>query len=181
MNSQTKPGKIAILINLIFFQLVWLAIVSGPGIGIHWLGLPAIIFFASYHFYSRDTVKADAILVAISVLLGLLVETVYLQSGILDYAFNLPSQQFAPYWILILWANFALTLNTGLRWLHDQFLAAAALGFVGAPLAYFSGVKLGAATVGMDPVLAYLGIAVSWAVVTPILLLIAGMLLRKNG
>lgn len=180
MNSKTKPGKTAIVINLIFFQLVWLAIVAGPGIGIPWLGLPAIILFAGYHFYSSETARADAILVAASVLLGLFVETVYLRLGILNYAFNLPSEEFAPFWILFLWANFALTLNTGLRWLHGHFAAAAALGFVGAPLAYFSGVKLGAASIGMDPIVAYLGIAVSWAIVTPKLLLFAGILLEKN-
>ena len=180
MNDELKPDKIQILVNLVFFQLVWFATVYGPGIGIHWLGLPAIVVFAVYHFFSAATARADFMLATASVLLGFIVETGYLQYGILIYEFNLPSTHFAPYWILVLWANFALTLNTGLRWLQGHYLAAAALGFVGAPLAYFSGVKLGAATPGITPAWAYLTIAVSWAAVTPALLFLAPWVRRRT-
>jgi hypothetical protein len=174
-----KPATRSILVNLIFFQLVWFITVYGPGIGIPWLGLPAIIIFAGYHFLSTATARADLFLVAVSVLLGFVVETGYLQSGVLIYAFNIPSPHFAPFWILFLWANFALTLNTGLRWLQGRYLASAILGFFGAPLAYFSGVKLGSATIGPIPAIAYLSIGLSWAVVTPALLLLARSLNRR--
>jgi len=176
-----KPGLGQILINLIFFQAVWFATVCGPGNGIHWLGLPALAVFAGYHFFSAATGRVDFILVAISVLLGILVETAYLRFDVLIYAFNMPSPHFAPYWILFLWANFALILNTGLQWLHGKYFLAGILGFIGAPLAYFSGVKLGAATTGMTPALAYLAIAFSWAVVTPVLLFLARLLSRRSN
>ena len=133
----------------------------------------AIIIFAGYHFFTTTTARADLYLACASVFLGFIVETVYLQYGVLIYSFNKTSPQFAPFWILILWASFALTLNTGLRWLQGRHLAAAILGFIGGPLAYFGGVKLGAATIGLMPAIVYLSIGLSWAVVTPALLLLA--------
>jgi len=179
VSTSLRPGLLQTLINLIFFQLVWFATVYGPGIGIHWLGLPALVVFASYHFFSGARARVDFILVAISVLIGFVVETAYLRFDVLIYAFNIPSAHFAPYWMLFLWANFALTLTTGLRWLHGRYFMAAGLGFIGAPLAYFTGVKLGAATPGMTPELAYLSIAVSWALVTPALIFLARVFSRR--
>lgn len=115
----------------------------------------------------------------LSVLIGFAVETGYLRFGILVYTFNVPFTDFAPYWILVLWANFALTLNTGLRWLQGHYVAAACLGFIGAPLAYYTGVKLGAATTGVTPSAAYLTIAASWAILTPVLMYLAASMRRR--
>lgn len=175
-----KPATVRILVNLVFFQAVWFATVYGPSVGLHWLGLPAIIVFAVYHYFSSPTARADLVVAVIATAIGFVVETSYLKSGVLIYVFNIPSPNFAPYWILFLWTNFALTLNTGLRWLQSHHFAAAALGFVGAPIAYFSGVKLGSATVGIAPTSAYLAIAISWAIVTPLLLYVAGLFARGS-
>ena len=181
VNTSLKPGWVQILINLIFFQAVWFATVYGPGNGIHWLGLPALVVFSGYHFFSAVTARADFLLAAVARSIGFFGETAYLRFDVLSYAFKRPSTVFAPYWILFLWANFALTLNTGLRWLHGQYFMAAGLGFIGAPVAYFSGVKLGAATTGMTPAFAYLAIAVSWALVTPALIFLARIVSRRSN
>lgn len=179
LERHLNPGTIKILVNLIFFQIVWFATVYGPSIGLHWLGLPAIIIFAAYHFSVAPTSRADVAVVAIATAVGFALETMYVRSGILIYAFNIPSAHVAPYWILFLWMNFALTLNTGLRWLQDRHTAAAILGFFGAPIAYFTGVKLGAATIGPMPIGSYLAIAISWAIVAPLLLYMASVLARR--
>jgi hypothetical protein len=167
------------LINLLFFQIVWFATVYGPGTGLPWLGVPAIAVFAVCHFLVAKNLRADALLVAIAVLMGLIVETVFVELDVIVYAYNLPFATVAPYWILILWANFALTINTGLRWLHGHYLAAALLGFVGAPIAYFGGVQLGAGRPGIDPAVAYVGIGFAWAVVTPILVYLGTRFIRS--
>ena len=75
--------------------------------------------------------------------------------------------------MLILWANLALTLNGCLRWLQGRYVLAAILGAAGGPLTYFGGMKLGAATSTL-PLVTTLGvIAIIYAFITPLLLLIA--------
>jgi hypothetical protein len=71
--------------------------------------------------------------------------------------------------------SFALTMNGCLNWLHGRYILAAVLGFLGGPLSYFGGIKLGAATAdSLVPVL--LVVAFCYALITPLLLLLAGRL-----
>lgn len=169
-----------ILVNLLCFQIVWFATVYGPGAGLPWLGVPAFAIFAMCHFPAARNLHGDALLVVVAVLIGLIVETVFIELDVIVYAYNIPFATVAPFWILILWANFALTINTGLRWLHGHYLAAALLGFVGAPIAYFGGIQLGAGRPGIEPALTYVGIGLAWAVVTPILVYLGGRLSRSR-
>jgi hypothetical protein len=52
-------------------------------------------------------------------------------AGLLDFAAPLPFEGLAPYWIVVMWANFGLTLDSCLRWLQRQLLFGAACGAVG--------------------------------------------------
>ena len=119
------------------------------------------------------TAKADFQLAGVSILLGFLIETAVIQTGILSYVNSITPTKFAPVWILILWANLALTLNGCLSWLQGRYWLASLLGALGGPLTYFGGMKLGAATTELPIVAAFVVIAVIYAFATPLLLLIA--------
>jgi hypothetical protein len=167
------------LINLALFQGVWFLTVIGAAQGTPWYGLAGLSIFACIHYLLTHTAKADFQLAAISILLGLIIETAVIQTGVLSYVHSVTPAQFAPLWILILWANLALTLNGCLRWLQERYMLAALLGAMGGPLTYFGGMKLGAATTDL-PVVTTLGvIAVIYAFVTPLLLSISHRLTQE--
>ncbi|MCP4275302.1 MAG: DUF2878 domain-containing protein [Gammaproteobacteria bacterium] len=161
------------LINLVFFQGVWFITVIGAAEGNTWYGIAGLSCFVCIHYLIAHTVKADLLLAAVAIFLGLIIETAVIQTGVLKYVHSITSTQFAPLWILILWANLALTLNGCLRWLQGRYMLAAILGAAGGPLTYFAGIKLGAATTTMAVATALGVIAVIYAIVTPLLLLIA--------
>jgi len=73
--------------------------------------------------------------------------------------------------MVALWASFATTLNVSLRALHGRLIASL-LGAVGAPLAYYSGQKLGAVQM-VNAGAALAVVAAGWALLTPLLLLAA--------
>jgi hypothetical protein len=168
------------LINLAFFQGVWFATIIGAAEGTLMYGFAGLGLFIAAHTVISDTAHADLKLAVIAVLAGLVIETVIVRTGLLSYAHNLPAEGFAPAWILILWANLALTLNGCLGWLKNRYLLAGILGAIGGPLSYFGGIKLGAATIttGLPLVLAV--IAIIFGTVTPLLLFIASRMTSKS-
>jgi hypothetical protein len=163
-------------INLIFFQAAWFLTVTGAASGHHWIGPAGLATFMLVHAFISNTTKADYALVAFAIVIGLIVETWITRAGLLVYAHSLMPAQWAPIWILVLWANFALTMNGCLRWLQGRYLLAAALGSVGGPLSYWGGVQLGAATAIAPLPAILLPLAVIYALITPLLLLAASRL-----
>jgi hypothetical protein len=76
------------------------------------------------------------------------------------------------YWLVILWALFATTLNSSLRALQSRPWIAAALGAAGGPLAYYAGARLGALQF-LEPAAMLAALALGWALATPLLLSLA--------
>ena len=167
-------------INLVFFQLVWIVTVLGVNLNRALPGLAILCIFLIMHAIISATPRVDMILASIAVTIGLVIDTVFIQAGLLSFEMNLPWPGIAPFWILILWANFALILNSGLRWLQGRYKIAAILGFIGGPLSYLGGVKLGAGELHVAPLTAFLVIGLCWAIVTPLLLMAARELTRRS-
>ena len=103
-----------------------------------------------------------------------------LQLGWIAYAEPGPLPMLAPAWILALWALFAIALREPLRWLHGGWPLAALLGALGGPLSYAGAERLGACTLNRP--LARLALALGWAAITPLLLVLARRWdARSNG
>jgi hypothetical protein len=161
------------LVNLIAFQGVWLITVLGAAEGNLWYGIFALGIFIVAHQFLSVTAATDFKLVAIAVLFGAVIETLFIQTGLLSYAYNFPAADFAPIWVLILWANLALTLNGCLRWLQGRYLLASVLGAIGGPIAYLGGLKLGAAESGASTEFTLGIIAIVYGLIVPVLLITA--------
>ena len=161
------------LIKRVFFQLVWFITVLSVSLDRIWPGPAILCFFFVVHSMISATVRADFILAAIAVMMGLVIDTVFVQTGLLRFEMNQPWPGVAPVWILILWANFALTLNNGLGWLQGRYKTAAILGFFGGSLSYLFGIGLGAGELLVTPLMAFLIIGVCWSIATPLLLFTA--------
>lgn len=158
-------------LNALGYQATWIAAVVGAGLGWWWAGPAICALFVAWHFRATPWPAADLRLLGLAVLVGFVVDTLWLQGGLLRFAAAVPSPDWAPVWILALWAAFALTLNHCLGALQGRPWLAAALGLVGGPLAYWIAARTWSAAELLAPpwtVLACIGVA--WAVLTPLLL-----------
>jgi hypothetical protein len=161
-------------INAILYQLTWLAAVGGAGRGWWWAGPAMALAFAAWQLGTSRTRRADFLLVLFAAALGLAVDSLFVQGGLLRYAAAAPWSHLAPAWILSLWAAFALTLNHSLAYLKTHLPAAAVLGGIGAPLAYWAAASgFGALTFPADPARSLVTLTVVWAVLAPALSLTA--------
>lgn len=161
-------------INAICYQLTWLAAIAGAGRGWWWAGPVAALVFAIVQLGRSSTRRADTILIAVACVLGFAIDSMFAQRELLHYAVPVPFPGFAPIWIVALWASFALTLNHSLEYLKRHLVAAAVLGAIGAPLAYYGAASgWGALTFPLDPVPVLAMLSVCWAAVTPALALCA--------
>jgi hypothetical protein len=168
------------VVNFVLFQLGWLAVVllgTGP---YHWLGLVVVAAIVAYHLATSASRAAEARLVFMALLIGLVWENALTLSGVLSYphgqlAGNLYGEMpghLAPLWIVAMWGMLATTLNVSLRWLHGRMLLAALFGAIGGPLAFFAGERLGAVTFS-DPPLAMAVLAIAWAALFALLMTLA--------
>ena len=172
-------------VNLVLFQSVWFLTVIAAANGSWWPGLAGLGVFIAVHCFVSPTARADFLLVICALLIGLVCETIFIRTGMLVYSVPGISEAGSsiagvPVWILVLWANFALIMNGCLAWLRGRYVLAAVLGFAGAPLSYFGGIKLGAALPGESLFIAMLAIASCYAVITPLLIFLAQWLSKTR-
>jgi len=166
--------------NLILFKVVYGLSLVGVAAGSPWWGAAGLIVFIAWHARTCSHARADFILAGTAVVLGLLVDTINIHSGVLVYNAAWPSPDLAPFWILVLWANFALIMNGGLRWLQGRYMLAAVIGAIAGPLGYVIGIKLNAAAYGSTLTELIVVSSISWAVALPLLLFLAERLRTGN-
>lgn len=163
-----------VLVNAVLFQVVWFAAVIGAGNGHAWPGVLAVAAFAAVTLRERSTRASDLRLIAAAAVLGTLLDSAFVSSGLLRYAAPWPAAGLAPVWIVALWVNLALALNHSLRWVRPHPAWAAALGAIAAPLSYLGAARGWDAVAFAEPLWRTLGIvAVCWAVMMAILVAIA--------
>ena len=160
-------------INAIAYQTTWLAAIGGAAAGWWWAGPLALLLFAAWQLPRSAQRRADAWLLGSAALLGFAVDSLFAQTGLLSYAAPVPWAQWAPVWIVALWASFALTLNHSLGWLKQHLQVAAVLGAIGAPLAYSAAARSGALAFPPSATATLLLLALTWAVLAPALSLLA--------
>lgn len=165
--------------NFVAFQFGWFATVLGAANGMPWLGPLAVLAAVALHFRLSRRPVVEARLLAGSMLLGLVADSLLLATGWIAYPNGSWIPGFAPYWIVTLWALFATTLNVSMGWLKGRFIIAALFGAIGGPLSYLAGAKLGAITL-LEPTAALLALATAWAALMPVLLLMAARLQTKT-
>jgi hypothetical protein len=159
----------AVAVNALLFQAGWFACVLGAAQGLPWIGAIIAVLVIGWHLARAADPRREVALIAAAGVLGLVFETLLVQSGWVRFDSGMLVAGVAPYWMVALWAIFATTLNVSLRVLRSRLGLAAALGAVGGPAAYYGGAQLGAlelATAGA----ALMTIAAGWAVFVPALL-----------
>jgi hypothetical protein len=161
-----------VIANIVLFQAGWLACVLGAAHGYVREGAAAALAIVAWNVVRAARPAREAALAALAALLGLAFETALVQAGWVRFQSGVLLEGAAPYWMVALWALFATTLNESLRWLQTRLWAAAILGGIGGPLAYYAGARLGALEL-VQPAAMLAALALAWALATPLLLLAA--------
>ena len=159
--------------NFVLFQIVWFATVIGAANGHSWPGLVAISVFLIVQAVLAPNPVRDYWLCAIAILIGVIVEIANVGTGLIEYRGGLNGGLWPPPWILILWCNLGLIINHSIAWLQPRLVLAALLGGLGGALSYAGGVALGAAEFGVPTETAIVAIALTWVIVTPLLMIAA--------
>lgn len=161
------------LINASLFQATWFACVLGSAKGFLWPAVVCCAGLAAYQLPAARRASSDLLLVAISIVLGLMVDTIWIQSGFLEFTDARPWSAISPAWILLLWIGFALTINHSLAWINLHPLLPIVLGAIGGPLSYLAGERLGAVTFTTSVTMLMIYIGLAWAAALGLLASIA--------
>ncbi len=148
------------MVNVVLFQLGWFASVWGAAKQLPWLGVSVVAIVVSLHLAFRGKPN-EVSLIAASAVMGVAFDTVFLHTGIVVYQASTAPEWLAPWWIVAMWANFAITLRHSVAWLSGRWVATAVLGALGGPLAYWGASNLGAVRLPSPPLAAAV-LAASW-------------------
>jgi hypothetical protein len=166
-----------VLLNIAAVQLGWFACVLGGANGLALAGTLTVMVVVGMHLALARRPGPEALLIAVAATIGLAWDSMLVALGLMSYPSGSFAPGLAPHWIVAMWALFATSLNLSMAWLKGRPWLAALFGAVGGPLAYLSGERLGGLEMP-DPVLALGAQAVGWAVILPLLTLLAE---RLNG
>jgi Protein of unknown function (DUF2878) len=167
-----RARRLGLVAAFVAFELAWLACVLGAAHGWPWAGVALAMIVIALSVALGAKPRVDAALVAAALFIGFIWDSSMAQLGWIAYAEPGPVPGIAPVWILALWALLAIVLREPLRWLHARLPLAALLGALGGPLSYAAAQRLGACRL-VEPTVAGLALALGWAAITPLLLVLA--------
>ncbi len=152
-----------LLVNALLFQAGWFACVYAAQQP--WLLLVPLAALA-VHFSWTSSWRAEGRLVVSVMLLGSALDSLYMHLGVLDFG---QPRLLLPLWLALLWALLGTTLNHSLRWSARPWWRASLLGAVGGSLSYLAGARLAGIGLGLGEVASLAVLALSWALVMPLL------------
>jgi len=162
------------LINFVLYQTGWLIIVISAAKKRPWLGSAAGLFLIAVHLVLARERKPEALNILWIGLLGTFVDTIQAFFGVFVFESGYWSFWIAPFWITVMWMQFATLFHFALSWLTGRYILAAVLGFMGGPAAFLTGQRLGGVIFPYGTIYSLKVLALVWAVLLPVVLWISG-------
>lgn len=131
-------------INFILFQVIWFACIIGAAYNQMALAIIFFIVFVLWQTQAKIKQKSDIHLLLLLLPIGFFGDSFLAFFDYIDYNHSYPTPVLAPYWIVMLWTVFALSLNHSLSWLFYHPRWALLFSVIGGPLSYLAAEKLGA-------------------------------------
>jgi hypothetical protein len=153
-------------------QAGWYACVLTAANHIAWVGEALVLLLVTIHLLRVARPMDELKFIAIVLVMGSVWESVLVDFNLLSYPSSLAVKGFAPMWLPALWALFAAQFNTSYTWLKRRAHWAAPIGAIAGPLSFRAGAALGALRFE-KPWLAALALASGWAVLLPLIAVIA--------
>jgi hypothetical protein len=167
-----------LLVNFLLYQIGWFAIVVGAGTARPWLGCTCALLLVAVHFAMVMDWPRHLLLGAFAMTLGVLLDSLQLGMGVFEFPSGSIASWLVPPWIAVLWIQFATILPFCLRWLSHRYGLSALLGFVGGPLAFSAGERLGAVSFLPPRMYHFLILAGVWALALPMLVFCCDRVVR---
>lgn len=150
------------VINFALYQLAWCLCVFLENTGAL-IALPLL----AVHLYLSPVRKADLRLMGLLLLTGLILDGTMGVTGVLK--FNVPARPI-PFWLAVIWLSLAILPHHSLKWMKNRPVLSALFGALGGPMAYYAGVRIGAAQFGMGLYASLSLLAVAWALLWPVVM-----------
>ncbi len=158
------------IFNILGFQLAWWTCVLGVQKGYLYFGPAVMAFYLAVHLFLTGRNRSEINFIIAVGLVGLLVDTAFLQSSFIYYE-GLTLSSLAPLWIVAMWLGFSATLNHSLAWLDGKWFYSFLMGAVFGPLSYIAGYKFGAINFKIS-LISITILSMVWGLVIPILFLL---------
>lgn len=141
--------------------------------GYSFVALQGAVFLIALQLYYVDSrlFKSDAILAAISIPLGLLLEMLLIWAHVIRYG----DSSLPPIWILAIYPLFALLVNHLFSFLKGYPIPAFFIGFIGIPSSYFWVNTHGGLTFGYSSVLTWIILGTCYGLFLNLLLKISNV------
>ena len=172
LNTMRRGCPVNLILNFGVFHIGWLACVLGAASDMALTGSLIAILLIAMHLARVANFRAELYLVLAAVAIGFAWETLLLSQQWLVYAGSAIGSDLAPYWLVIMWALFATTINVSMAWMKNRWLLAVVMGAVFGPMAFVAGEKLGAVQF-IDSQSAIIALSCGWAVLMPLILWVA--------
>jgi hypothetical protein len=156
-------------INFVLFQIGWFACVMSGAQGHPWIGVLIAAAVIGWHLWKAPAPGAEVKLMLLAVIIGSVWDSLLVWQGWLAYSSGMWLPFAAPYWIIVMWALFATTLNVSLRWMKGRWVIAVLFGAIGGPLAYYAGQRL-VAVEFVQVESAFVALLLGWSLLTPLLM-----------
>jgi Protein of unknown function (DUF2878) len=155
------------LVNFAGFQIAWIASVWGESSGRSSIGATIVVLVLAAHLLLARRPAAEIRLLAMVGALGCTIDSALGHAALLVFR---SGDWLCPLWLVLLWLAFATTLGSSLAWLKDRPVAAAMAGAIFGPLSYYAGQRVGALSLGANPIVTMGVLTVLWAALLPFLL-----------
>jgi hypothetical protein len=182
MNTIAQPSSrwIPTALNAVGFNVVWFVTVVGAANGLAWAGPLALLAFACVQLSTGPRPRYDLAAMAVFAGAGFVIDSAWSLSGAVSYAAAWPATDFAPLWLVSLWASFALTIGHSLAWLRPRWLLAALFGMLGGGFSYWVGARLGAVELAVPAWQYGIGVGLCWGVALPVLIRITAIAAHRR-
>lgn len=170
------------LITAILFEVCWFALVVSAGTptsGVTSLLALAVSLLLVWQF--TQPLRNGITFLLIATCGGALVDTALIALGILTPLRSWLPAPLAPLWLIALWIQFSTFVYIVLGYLQGRPLAQWCIGFIGGPLAYWGGARLGAMTLHPSFSLTMLSLALCWGTAMLLLFRLSAWLRRGKG
>jgi hypothetical protein len=170
-----------ILVNVTLYQLGWFALVLGAARGWPWAGAGVGLVLLAIHLVLARERRPELLLVVAVGFLGTVVDSAQAFAGTFVFESGYWSYWVVPFWLTVMWMQFATLFHFALRWLSGRSLLSAVLGAVGGPAAYWTGERLGGVIFPMGTRHSLLILTAVWFAVLPISIFLADLLRPLKG
>lgn len=156
--------------NWFWFYFGFVAALSGSNMKYPGSGPVVIVGWLTAHLVNVKHPLGEIKLLLASMGIGYVLDGIITLMGVLK--FHEPSYWGwpIPLWMVMMWPNFAATLNSSMKWLRGRYQMGAFMGAIAGPFSYYGGVKWGSVDLGWSFWGAMIVIGIEWALAMPLLL-----------